>query len=1286
MEIATTIGVAILSPVVAALFHQLASQDLLKYVRQGKVLAELNKWKEILEDIYEVLDDAEEQQMKRKNQRVTAWTNRLTDLAYDVEDILDEFQIEARRRELKAGASKVRKLIPASYSGLKFSAKMISKIKGITTRLAEIRSQKNLLDLKAIHGERTSRMGDRSTTCLVNEAEVYGREEDKKAILEFLNTESSDSGFSVISIIGIGGLGKTTLAQLVFNGAKLTFDLTAWVSIGEEFDIFRITKTVLLSFGGHFDDEDLNLLQVKLKEMLSEKKFLIVLDDVWNEKYEDWTLFCRPFGYGAKGSRIIVTTREQQVSKMMGSAQSYLLKELSYDDCLSVFAQHALGATNFDGHLDLKAIGERIVERCDGLPLAAKAIGGVLRGERNQKVWENVLSSDIWEDKTGILPALRLSYYHLPAPLKRCFAYCAIFPKDYEFDKNELVLQWMAEGCLQQKRDMKQMENLGHEYFKDLLLRSFFQRSTRNKSRYIMHDLINELAQSVAGVLCFNLDDKLKSLNSDSKVRHSAFTCDLHEKFETFEGFYGMNSLRTFLALPFFSSNEPFSHNFLPAKVVHDLVPKLKCLRVLSLASYQFGELPHSIGALQHLRYLDLSYTNVKRLPKSFSDLHNLQTLKLYMCMELVELNAGIGNLTNLMHLDLRGTYNLQEMPREIANLTNLQTLSKFIVGKGNGLGIKELMKFPHLEGKLQIEGLHNVVNIQDVGLADLKKREGLDELALLWSDNLHDSRSDENELMLLSLLHPHQKLGKLSVKFYGGKQFPSWIGDPSFTNMVDVELHCCQNVIRLPPLGGLPKLRKLCIEGMGAVKEVGVEFYGDNSSSVQPFPSLERLEIKNMLELEQWVCSDGLCEEADGKFPNLCELTIINCPKLVGKLPSCLPSIKKLNIEECQMMILESVPQLTSLTTLRLRRISGLESLSEVVTRALVALEDLEIVDCSQLIYLWQDFSDLDKLACLNHLKIEYCEKLLSLVGGEKGLRLVSFPPTGFPYNLKSFHIISCHSLESMPEGIMHDKSPGNETSHLEDLRVTGCPSLSSFSIGEFPQSVKCLEFCCWTTQLLESLNDRFSHLTELLICESPKLESFPESGLVLPNLSTLYIWYCVNLKSLPNHMQNLKSLVYLSISYCGGLVSLPEGGLPPNLNYLHIGDCKNLTQPMTEWGLQRLTSLSHFTITGTFPSADFVSFPDEEGQLLPSSLTLLWMEGHENLKSISRGLNNLTSLEFLWIEDCPKLRSLPMEDLARLKSLRISGCPLLKNRCTKVKGDYWRFIVNIPHLEISF
>ncbi|XP_037494100.1 putative disease resistance RPP13-like protein 1 [Jatropha curcas] len=363
MEIAAAIGGALLAPAFESLFNKLASKDLLNYAREGQVLTEINKWKERLESIYGVLEDAEEKQMVSKS--VKMWVSQLRNLAYDLEDILDEFDFEARRSKLKAkpvtGSSRVRKLF-VNRRAIKVSEEMISKIKGISSRLEEITSRRNQLDLS----ERTGTLRERiPTTCLVNNAEIYGRERDKKAILELLNSESSDRRVALISIVGLGGVGKTTLAQLIFNEAGKKFDLTAWVSVGEDFDVVRLTKTVLQSVGGDLTSNDLNSLQLNLKASLSEKKFFMVLDDVWNENYDNWTIFLRPFENGAKESRIIVTTRNLGVSRTMGAVQSYTLRVLETDDCLSVFAHHALGVTNFEEHLDLEAIGKKIVERCE---------------------------------------------------------------------------------------------------------------------------------------------------------------------------------------------------------------------------------------------------------------------------------------------------------------------------------------------------------------------------------------------------------------------------------------------------------------------------------------------------------------------------------------------------------------------------------------------------------------------------------------------------------------------------------------------------------------------------------------------------------------------------------------------------------------------------------------------------------------------------------------------------------------------------------------------------------
>lgn len=258
---------------------------------------------------------------------------------------------------------------------------------------------------------------------------------------------------------------------------KQHFDLKVWDCVSEEFDVARITQTIYGEVSSQTCDmTDLNQLQVKLQEALTGKKFLFVCDDVWNENYIQWDLLRRPFESGAHGSKIIVTTRNEGVASVMGTLPTYHLMEISDDNCWLLFAKHAFKIEGRNENSKMEVIGREIVKKCKGLPLAAKALGGLLRTKVNEDEWKNILRSDIWEllDKNvNILPALWLSYHYLPPHLKRCFEYCSLFPKDHTFIKSKLVMLWMAEDLLQ-PRKKKTAEEVGEEYFDDLISRSFF--------------------------------------------------------------------------------------------------------------------------------------------------------------------------------------------------------------------------------------------------------------------------------------------------------------------------------------------------------------------------------------------------------------------------------------------------------------------------------------------------------------------------------------------------------------------------------------------------------------------------------------------------------------------------------------------------------------------------------------------------------------------------------------------------------------------------------------------
>ncbi|GKV34796.1 hypothetical protein SLEP1_g43137 [Rubroshorea leprosula] len=1010
MEVLSFVGGSLLSATFDSLLEKLNGYlgDQLQDSKE-EVCAQMENWKTLLPKITTILQHAEENQVA--NLFVKSCLDDLKDLAYDMEDILEEFVIDARRSKLNAeldAKANMRQKITSTIMNLfryeaKPSQEIDSVVNHLNVRLQHIEKEMHtfgLINLIMKAEDKSHRVTvERLLESPLLEDKVWGRDSDKDVILQRLLEDggSLEQDF-VIPIVGMGGLGKTTLARLIYNDEKLEgrFDLKAWVCVADVFDVPKITRTILEHVTGEEQcNSDFGLLQEKLKGKLSGHKFLFVLDDVWNEKYGLWDVLKRPFMSGALGSKIIVTTRNKEVGMMMrGDDGVYNLELLQDNACLPLFTQHALGKGNFDAHPYLQDVGEKLVKKCKRLPLALKTLGGILRGKLCHNEWENILNSEIWnpsEDRSGILPTLRSSYNHLPPHLKRCFAYCALFPKDYEFDKKELVLLWMAKGLLQQQsHEKKQMEEeIGYQYFDQLFLRSLFQQSSGDESRFVMHDLINDLAVDVAGKIYCNLerimgDEKLE------KARHLSFTPHKYEISERFRVFDKLKHLRTFL--PLCGRNTWF---YLPKRFLLDFLPTSNRLRVLSLCSYQISKLPDSFENLKHIRYIDLSNTLIECLSESVGSLFFLQTLLLHGCYQLTKLPTTIGNLIDLHHLDITFTPSLKEMPSGIGNLKNLVTLSKFIVGKASGMmRLSELKNLSQLRGRLSMLDLHNVLDVQDAREANLDKIHGLEELVLEWTTSKNHRDELVLEMQVLSWLKPHSNLKNLKISCYGGKNFPPWVCDPLlFFNLSSMELNNCKKCTLLPSLGLLPVLKKLIIKGMEAIEAVGYEFYGRQDC----FPSLEELLFENMLNWKEWTSLAG----SEGEFPRLRSLLIQNCPSL-GDLTSLtylsiekileltclpmnmsLPSLKELFIRDCNEVLLKSMVDLTSLTNLRIHHIIKLTCLPKSFTQSLTALETLGIRNCYNLTSLWEEGTEIEQSLLpfnLKHLKLEKCRALESL------------------------------------------------------------------------------------------------------------------------------------------------------------------------------------------------------------------------------------------------------------------------------------------------------------------
>ncbi|PWA37106.1 NBS-LRR resistance-like protein [Artemisia annua] len=1268
----------VLSALLTVVFEKLSSTAVNKIARSKKIHSELKKWESSLSMIQALLMDASQKEVT--DEVVKRWLNSLEHLAYDIDDVLDTLATEAMHHEFvnesEALTNKVRKLIPSCCTSFPFNTRMISKLDNITTKLQELVAQKNDLGL-SVKTEQFIRNKNRSyQTSVGNLKGIVGREGDKKVLLDkLLGDDQCNENFSIVPIVGMGGMGKTTLARLLYDDKKVKdhFELKAWVCVSEDFDSFKISEEIFQSVSGESKKfKNLNLLQEALRDQLVGKRFLLVLDDVWSDKIEDWETLVGPFYAGAPGSKIIITTRKKELLRQLGHDHPYDLRKLSHNDALALFAQHALGEANFDSHLTLREHGEGIVKKCDGLPLALRALGCLLRTKIDEEEWKEVLNDEIWrlQDGGDIVPALRLSYQELSACVKQLFAYCSLLPKDCVFEKEDLILLWMAEGFLRQSNTSKSMERLGEEYFEELLSRSFFQAVPGDESLFVMHDLINDLATYVAGDFFARLDiDMEKDFGKDApkQYRHMSVIRERYISYKKFKAFERAKSLRTLLVVPVLVRDSS-DYFFLSSKVMVDLIPELPYLRVLCLSHLQIDEVPESVGKLKHLRYLNLSRTEITHLPEDVCNLFNLQTLIVFGCSKLTKLPDSFLKLKNLRHFDIRGTSLLKKMPLGIGELKNLH-LSKIIIGGDSNFAITGLKNLKNFHRKVSIHGLDKVQNAPQAQELNFSQK-GFSALMVEWSDVFDGSRNETLEKEVLDALKPRNEyLKDLDVVSYGGIDFPNWIGDPSFLWLTSVSITSCKKCLNLPSLGQLSSLKKLLIKDLDKVKVVGPQLLGTGPA----FPSLEFLSFEGMPLWEEWSSSSDVI---GGVFPCLQELTLDNCPNLAKVSLEALRSLRILKIKNCGGSVLRSLIRVApSVTKLNIDGISGLtDGVWRDVMGSLRAVEEVKIEKCHEIKYLWESEAEASKVFVnLRKLKLRICEELVSL--GEKeeendnsgcnhltSLKIVScknLERFSCPDNIESLTIDTCDSIKCV-------SFPTGGCQKLKSLMIVFCNQLSEKELEKVlpitsTSMLESVGISLWPN--LKSVNEltKFIRLTDLLIINCPSIESFPAD--VLPTFTSL------------------KRLIIMG---CENMDVASFGLWPPNLGFLQIGGLK---KPISQCGTQTFpTSLVDLTLLGgTGEEDDVIISASQLSHMLPSSLTNLNLWEFKKLESVSKGLQHLTSLQHLHISNCPKMKDLPETLLPSLLSLEIWECPDEMKEKTSRRGSYWPLISYIPRVTYA-
>ncbi|KAJ1699942.1 hypothetical protein LUZ63_008454 [Rhynchospora breviuscula] len=1006
-------------------------------------LEDLERLERTMKRIQSTLLDAPKGSMLDRSEKHRL--EELREAAYDAEDLVEEYEYEVLHAKMQA-QSEMEEKVTTDLSSIVVSVpvpeEMALRAKGIRERFDEIVGEWEKLRWGQNDGVKQPGLDSLSrppTSSLMYEPSIYGRHQDKENVIEILLNEPSDGVKNltrpcVLPIVGMGGVGKTTLAQLVYNDPRMDsyFDLKGWIYVSKEFDVQALTQLLVSSLTKKpCQPMQLDGLHRVIEEKIKGKKLLLVLDDVWNERPMLWHMFRTPL-FCSQSCKILVTTRNEKVAKNMQTITFYPLSCLEKEDSWQLFKQVAFENQDLDEHANLLEIGRKITEKCGGLPLAIKAIGCAVHFESGEEFWRAILESDLWELEVGlneVLPALQLSYDCMPDNLKECFMSLSLFPKNYVFSKEFTVRFWSCLGFLK-LGSRRSEEEIGCQYFDDMHQRSLLQRIQYDEKTcsFIMHDLVQKLVEFVAGDSLRKLNVETLNLSSDKARYLSVLVNELPKSIE-FNLIQQSCSLR---AMQIFNTVNPWLGKHISIKLNEGFFQNFRSLRVLNFNNTGIRTLPSSIGNLKQLRFIGLARTKIRTLPESIGLLYKMQTMDLSEC-NLQELPKGIKNMINLRHLIISKWSNIH-MPSGISCLTNLELLPVFNIRIGSGCGISEMNKLSKLRGALRISGLENVRHLMDVVLADLFKKQYIDVLVLDWSqtDTYSSMRlSDIDHGKVLEALQPQQNLLELEIYQYPGLNYPKWLGDSSYSRLGRVVLFGNRMIscTFLPPLGQLPSLRDLLVKFMFTVQYVGNEFCHHDGQN-KAFPSLNTLEFKYMPRWVQWF---GV---RDGDFCSLKTLRIVSCNtlRLMPEHLSC--SLEKLVLNQCGE--LASLPTtLTSLTSLILM---GDINKSLLTNITLPSLKSLQLGFSQNMQYVM-----LGSMPLLEVLIIKGCKNLKSLFG-----------LTGLVF-LKELQLDECLSL----------LLPLDErVQPLTILKVTNCPKLSYWEQSQ-------MKICRELDSLLEAFGD---------------------------------------------------------------------------------------------------------------------------------------------------------------------------------------------------------------------
>ncbi|XP_072979439.1 disease resistance protein RPM1-like isoform X1 [Typha angustifolia] len=838
-------AVAVSTASLAVALTQLALQgEQFKQAKQGPVLQDIeNRLSSIKNELLAIQCFRDQLDMtKGDNPLLEAWIAQVSKLAYGTQDLVDEYiHILSQQQGYKFGDI-TRLLIDKCRTSIALTG-IVTQLKNIEEEVTKLSNRKD--QWVQMPRQVINNTSDRACHIL-DEKELVGIENDREILVRLLQSE--ECAFSIVSVWGMGGLGKTTLVTNVYKRESQNFGCHAWVSISQSYkidDILRILIKKLYGEGDRVPDDIQSMDAIKLKEILriflEHKRYLIILDDVWNPKaFHD---LCDCLVDNDKRSRIIITTRIDGVASLAHDRCKLQLKPLGDEEAWDLFCKRM-----FRDHVcpsEIDKCAKEFVTKCQGLPLAIVSVGRLLSslGQQTESKWSRVYHRFNWElEQNSSLEDLRnvlyLSYKDLPTYLKSCFLYCSMFPEDYLLSKKRLIRLWIAEGFVLE-RGSNTLEEVAEDHLNELIKRSMLQVvEMNNKRRFRMHHLMRELTLVVSAKATFHavVYNNSAKLKVDGDVRRLA----VHNCSEDVLSSIYMPLLRTFLAL----HCSTLSSSFLSPNL-----SKSKYLAVLDLDGAALKTLPDVIVDLFNLRYLSLRNSKVESLPKSIEKLSNLETLDLYGSM-IKELPHGIVKLEKLRYLNVMevkdgsGTSTPLEAPKGLWNIKVLQTLKGVKASRDLVKGLKNLTQLRSL-AIFELKDYH-FMHLS----ASLSQMRLLSRLVLFINGNKYDNLTLGRELLFcdgwLPNLHslrelqlkggniPKEDSSRLSEKmkyifldlYQGDQQLvfrDGWF--PNLQSLI-IENIGCVNQVKMEK-GTMVRLHTLVLKGLGELKEVpqGIEF-----------------------------------------------------------------------------------------------------------------------------------------------------------------------------------------------------------------------------------------------------------------------------------------------------------------------------------------------------------------------------------------------------------------------------------------------------------------------------